>query len=84
MIDNPNSFRWKKETKYYKLIFQKDLFDGTNIVCVWGREGTDRGGYKIILCKDDEDIKVTIDKIKKRRKYRGYEQVPLMPNDLHH
>ncbi len=70
-----NHFYWKKDTKYYKLVFQKDLFGGTSIVCVWGRENTNLGGYKIVLCETDNDVDVAVDTIKKRRKYRGYEQI---------
>lgn len=70
-MDEPNLY-WRKDTKYYRLILQKDLFGGTNVVCVWGRVGTNNGGYKIILCDAEQDIAGVISRIKKRRKYRGY------------
>lgn len=65
-------YNWRNGTKYYKLLLQPDLFGGTNIVCIWGRLGTNNGGYKIILCKSYEEVKNTITSIQKRRKYRGY------------
>lgn len=67
----PNLY-WRKDTKYYRIILQKDLFGGVNVVCVWGRVGTDNGGYKIVLCDTEHDLDSAISRIKKRRKYRGY------------
>lgn len=63
---------WKKNTKYYKLLFQPNLFGTTDVVCMWGRIGSKLGGYKIVSCEGKEDMSFIIDSIKKRRKYRGY------------
>ncbi len=64
---------WKKENKYYKLLFQPNLFGTIDIICIWGRIGGNLGGYKIMPCDTEEDIAYIIDNIKKRRRYRGYE-----------
>ncbi len=66
------NYYWRKGDKYYKLILQLDLFGFTNIVCIWGKIGTNLGGYKVIICESEEDTKSVIASIQKRRKYRGY------------
>ena len=65
---------WEKYTRYYKLLFQHNLFGTTDIICIWGRIGGNLGGYKVIPCEDEEDMACIIDRIKKRRKYREYQQ----------
>lgn len=63
---------WKKNTKYYKLLFQANLFGTMDIICMWGRMGSKLGGYKVVSCESKEDMAFIIDSVKKRRKYRGY------------
>jgi hypothetical protein len=63
---------WKKDNKYYKLLFQQTLFGTIDIICVWGRTGGNLGGYKVIPCDTEEDMVYIVDNIRKRRKYRGY------------
>jgi len=64
---------WTKQNKYYKLIEQKTLFGTIDVVCVWGRNGGNLGGYKIIPCADAEEVDQIIDQVRTRRKYRGYQ-----------
>jgi len=63
---------WKKDSKYYKLQLQTNLFGSTDVICCWGRLGTNRGGYKIISCSNNKEIEIAINNITKRRQYRGY------------
>ena len=63
---------WTKDNRYYKLLFQPTLFGTIDIVRIWGRIGSNLGGYKITSCDSEEDVITIIDRIKKRRKYRGY------------
>ena len=63
---------WTKENKYYKLFEQATLFGTIDVVCVWGRIGGNLGGYKVISCDTDQDVDLTVNSIKKRRKHRGY------------
>jgi predicted DNA-binding WGR domain protein len=63
---------WTKDNRYYKLLFQPTLFGTTDVIRIWGRIGSNLGGYKIISCDGEEDIVTIVDRIKKRRKYRGY------------
>jgi DNA polymerase-3 subunit epsilon len=66
------NYKWKNGTKYYKLILQPNLFGTIDIICSWGRLGTNRGGYKIISCLNQEELHKTISQIDKRRKARDY------------
>jgi len=63
---------WTKDNRYYKLLFQPTLFGTTDVIRIWGRIGSNLGGYKITSCDSKEDVITIIDSIKKRRKYRGY------------
>lgn len=63
---------WTKGNRYYKLLFQPTLFGTIDIVRIWGRIGSNLGGYKITSCDSEEDVITIVDSIKKRRKYRGY------------
>ena len=63
---------WTKENKYYKLFEQETLFGTVDIICVWGRIGSNLGGCKIISCDNDADVELTVNSIKKRRQHRGY------------
>lgn len=49
-------------------------FLGESIVLIWGRINSKLGNYKIVTCDTEEEIEEIIDKIAKRRKYRGYVQ----------
>ena len=64
---------WAKENKYYKVLLQATLFGTIDIICVWGRIGGNLGGYKVISCDTDQDVELSINSIKKRRQYRGYQ-----------
>lgn len=66
------SLSWKKANKYYKLLLQPNLFGMIDVICVWGRIGSNLGGYKIICCNSDRDIAYVIDSVRKRRRHRGY------------
>ena len=61
-----------KEHRYYKVLLQATLFGTIDVVCVWGRIGGNVGGYKVISCDTDQDVELTVNSIKKRRKLRGY------------
>lgn len=63
----------EKNNRYYKIIFHSSFF-GESIVLIWGRIGSKLGSYKIMTFDTQEEIQELIDKIAKRRKYRGYVQ----------
>ena len=63
---------WIKNNRYYKIIFQPTLFGTIDVICSWGRVGGNLGNYKVVSSKDEQDIELIIDTIKKRRRQRGY------------
>jgi predicted DNA-binding WGR domain protein len=63
---------WIKNNRYYKIIFQPTLFGTIDVICSWGRVGGNLGNYKVVSSKDEQDIELIIDAIKKRRRQRGY------------
>lgn len=63
---------WIKNNRYYKIIFQPTLFGTIDVICAWGRIGGNLGNYKVVSSKNNQDIELIIDTIKKRRKQRGY------------
>jgi len=48
------------------------LFGTIDVVCVWGRIGSNLGNYKLIPSKNAQDIELIVEGVKKRRKQRGY------------
>jgi predicted DNA-binding WGR domain protein len=48
------------------------ILSKVQIICVWGRIGGNLGNYKVVSSKDEQDMELIIDTIKKRRKQRGY------------
>ena len=61
----------EKTNRYYKIMLHPSFF-GESIILMWGRINSKLGGYKIVLCDTQEEIEEIINKIAKRRKYRGY------------
>lgn len=68
-------YYWKKDERYYKLLFQPTLFGTTDIICVWGRVGGNLGGCKVLSCDTEEAVEISVNNISKRRKYRGYNEL---------
>ena len=65
--------RFYKDHKYYNIYRQKTLFaDKTSIICSWGSNNSNRGGHKIFLCESSAEYEETLERIIKRRLYRGY------------
>ena len=63
---------WTKNNRYYKLIYQPTLFGTIDVICAWGRIGSNLGNYKLIPSKNAQDIEFIVEGVKKRRKQRGY------------
>lgn len=73
--------KWHKGTKYYYIQCARNLFGSMDLLCVWGREDTRRGGSKIIPIKNRQNLEKEIDSIAKRRKARGY--VPVLARSIY-
>lgn len=63
---------WLKNSRFYNVQLQANLFGGVSVVCSWGSVNSKRGGHKIIICNNESDVENTLQSIKKRRKARGY------------
>lgn len=63
---------WTNQHKYYKLFEQKTLFNTIDVICVWGRIGGNLGNYKVIPCKNEEEVTKIIEQITKKRFSRDY------------
>lgn len=66
----PISF--KKNERFYHLYEQMNLFGGISLICSWGTFDSNRGGYKIFIYNDANELKQKINEICKIRKSRGY------------
>lgn len=66
---------WTNKHKYYKLFEQQTLFNTIDVICVWGRIGGNLGNYKVIPCKNEEEVEKTIEQITKKRLSRGYKAI---------
>lgn len=72
----PNIYEWLNHEKlrYYKIAVQA-VNDGIIISHDWGSCITNRGGKKNIFVKTEKDAQMSIGKIMKRRKSRGYKLI---------
>jgi len=68
---------WTNNHKYYKLFEQKTLFNTIDVICVWGRIGGNLGNYKVIPCKNEEEVTKTVEQITKKRLSRGYKLIKI-------
>jgi hypothetical protein len=72
MTNTNNQYYWKKDNRYYKIIFQANLFGGTDIICCWGSLNSKLGNYKIIPCSNSVELEQNLNAVIKRRTARGY------------
>lgn len=67
--------KFKKAERYYHVYEQPTLFTNeVDLVCVWGTFDSNRHGQKLIICRNSNDLSTQLNKIKKRRKTRCYEE----------
>lgn len=70
------SHRWHKgNQRFYKAYLQKDLFNHWTLICVWGGINSRLGNYKQFAFDSFDNAIDMLDKIKERRKDRGYKLV---------
>ena len=70
----PVSRRWEKDQRYYEAHVVEDLY-GWVFVRTWGKKGTRLGRSMKIRVESCEEGLKEIEKVQRRRKYRGYELV---------
>ena len=63
---------FRKNERFYHLHEQRSFFDEIHIICSWGTIDSNRGGSKVITCKDILELENKVQAIVKIRKSRGY------------
>ena len=65
---------FRKNERFYHLHEQQNFFGGISLICSWGTFDSHRGGHKIFICNDQDELKNKMNEMRKIRKYRGYEE----------
>jgi len=71
-IEKPIHIRWEKDTRYYRVVFQKDLFCTWCLTLVWGKRNASLGQIKHLSVKSYQDGIQKISDIEKLRLKRNY------------
>ena len=64
--------RWERDTRYYELRVQQDLFGDWLLTRIWGRKGTALGQIRHELCESYAAGIVKFKQAEVRRDKRGY------------
>jgi predicted DNA-binding WGR domain protein len=64
--------RWERDSRYYVLQLEQDLFGDWVLTRVWGRKGTALGQLRRELAVSHEEGLVRLQKEETRRQGRGY------------
>ena len=69
-----NSYEWlnPEKSRYFKIAIRKSRIDKIILDYDWGSCVSNRGGKKTIIAESYEEAQKYIEKMKKRRKSRGY------------
>ena len=67
--------RWERESRYYELRLQQDLFGDWVLMRVWGQRGSALGQIRRDLCTDYEQGQRIYAQSTVQRGKRGYVQV---------
>jgi len=65
---------FRKNERFYHLHEQLNLFGGISLICSWGTFDSHRGGHKIFICNNQDELQKKIQEVCKIRKSRGYEE----------
>jgi hypothetical protein len=72
-IDAWITLRWTRGTRYYRVHLEQDLWAGWQLTQVNGRIGTPLGRARAIPAPNLEAALLSLAKVAKRRRQRGYE-----------
>lgn len=64
--------RWQRETRYYEVLLQQDLWGAWLLTRRWGRIGTPMGQQKHEPVADLDEGQARLGAISRRREQRGY------------
>jgi len=74
-IEKPIQIRWEKDARYYRVVFQKDLFNTWCLTLVWGIRNASLGQIKHLSVKNYQEGIQKISNIEKTRLQRNYFRV---------
>jgi predicted DNA-binding WGR domain protein len=67
--------RWERDTRYYELRVQQDLFGHWLLTRVWGRKDSALGQIRHEVCVDQAEANTRYVAAEVRREQRGYTQI---------
>jgi hypothetical protein len=70
-------YKWlnHEKSRFYTIVVKKDVTNDIILSHTWGGCHSNRGGKKNLLVQTDDEVQAIIDKMMKRRKYRGYDLI---------
>ncbi len=71
--------RWERGTRYYEAYIHQDLWGAWVLTRSWGRRGTRLGRTVHLPCLSYLDARDRLARLDRRRKRRGYNPVPVVP-----
>lgn len=76
-----NNYEWlnKEKSRFYRISIENNEYVGIMLKFRWGGCNSNRGGKKNVCMSSEEEVRVFMAKMMKRRKSRGYELIaPVM------
>jgi len=73
--EEPLRLRWEKETRYYEIHLQKDLWGSWVLIRIWGRRGSPMGQIRRVPCASYAEAVKQLAAVQIQRQRRGYESV---------
>jgi predicted DNA-binding WGR domain protein len=73
----PVRLRWEKDSRYYEIHLQQDLWGDWVLTRIWGRRGSPAGQITRVPCRSYRDAAALLASVCSQRKRRGYEPVSL-------
>ena len=64
--------RWERDSRYYELLVQQDLFGHWLLTRIWGQRGSALGQLRHALCVDQAEANARYAAEAVRREKRGY------------
>lgn len=73
--EEPLRLRWEKETRYYEVHLQQDLWGSWVLTRIWGRRGSPMGQIRRAPCASYAEAVKQLAAVRSQRQRRGYEPV---------
>jgi len=74
-VEEPFRLRWEKETRYYEVHLQQDLWGGWVLTRIWGRRGSPMGQIRRVPCASYAEAMKQLAAVRSQRQRRGYDPV---------